>query len=324
MGSQLNIQINALAFADNTSSNNPLLRHFDLTYKLMGLDAKNPDQKPYTIAPGVAQTIYDGTRALNINGASDFTLTKPYLDKDTYRMAWAGNGAAPVFRTDRLAGITTTSAFTISMNGPVATLTNNTLPFDTSNIQIGDILLIQAGAGPSAANQGRFVIIAKTSTSVSFQNLNGAGETFTVADATKILIFSNGGTSNQAQIGDKIVISGGFSVATQGTYELTEVTPEWIEFNAGNPGGLPLESGIVVGASGLTIYKEAKRFALIAAQQTVAVRMNNDTSNNILIEPVESDNPERAGIMIKNGSFFKLVIVNNGLVPANIIVATVE
>jgi len=322
--SQLNLQINAIAFADNTPSNNPMLRHFDLTYKLLGLEAKNPDQKPYTIAPGSSQVIYDGTRTTSINGLTQFDITKPYPDKDTYRFTWNGTGAAPVFRTDRVSTITTSTAFTITVNGPIATLTKTAGPFDTTNIQVGDILLIQDGAGPSITNQGSFIILAKTATAIYVKNLNAAGESFTILDAAKFLIFSNGGASNQAQIGDALAITAGFSLATQANYALTEVTSTWIEIAVGSPNGIPLETGIAPGAAGFVIYKTVKRFALIAAQQKIITAFNDDTSNTVIVEPIEADNPERPGLLIKNGPFYKLTIVNNGLNPANVIVATVE
>lgn len=322
--SQLNLQINAIAFADNQASNNPLLRHFDLTMKLMGINAKNPDQRPYTIPAQSSQVIYDGTRSNAIDGTTEFNVTKPYLDKDVYRFAHNGNGTAPAFRTDRSVGITTSTQFQITVNGPVATLTAVAGPFVTTNIQVGDIINLFSGAGCSAANQGRFVIIAKTSSSVSIQNINAAGETFTVADVTKILIYSSGGSSNQAQIGDKVIISSGFSIATHGTYDITEITPEWFEIAVGAAAGIPLETAIIPTSSGLIFYKEAKRFLLVAAQQTVSVRLNSDTSNNNLVEPIEPGLAEKSGVLVKNGSFHKLVIVNNGLVDANIIVATVE
>lgn len=324
MGSQLNLQINAIAFADNNPSNNPMLRHFDLTYKLLGLAAKNPDQKPYSVAPNSSQVIYDGTRSNSIDGTTEFDVSKPYLDKNTYRFSWNGNGTAPVFRTDRAAGITTSSQFTISINGPVATLTNTAGPFVTTNIQIGDILLMQSGAGASAANQGRFSIIAKTANSISIQNLNGAAESFTVADASKMLIYSNGGSNNQAQIGDKVMLSAGFSPASFAVYEIVEVTPDWFEVNVGSPNGIPLETGIIPTATGLVIYKTVKQFVLVAAQQKVSLSFNDDTSNTVLVEPIEPDNAERPGILLKNGSFYKLTINNTGINTANIIVATVE
>lgn len=324
MGSQLNIQVNAIAFADNQQSNNPMIRHFDLTYKLYGTPANHPDQKMYSVPAGTTQTVYDGTRANSMDGTTQFDVSKPYADKDVYRFTWDGTGTAPAFRTDRVSTIDGTTQFSLTVNGPVATMTATVGPFDTTNIQIGDVLNMLAGAGMSATNQGRFIIIAKTSTSISFKNINAAAESFTVADANLLLIYSNGGSSNQVQIGDKVYINAGFSIATQGTYDIVEITPKWFEIAVGAQNGIPLENNIVPGVSGIVFYKEAKKFALIAAVQKVSVRFNNDTSDNNIIEPVETSNPERPGLLVKNGPFYKLVIANNGLESVDIIVATVE
>jgi len=322
--SQLNLQINAIAFADSNASNNPMIRQFDLTFKLMGIDAKNPDQRPYTIPASSSQVIYDGTKTTAIDGTTEFDITKPYLDKDVYRFAHNGTGTAPVFRTDRVSTITTSTVFQITTNGPTAVLTKTAGAFDTSNIQIGDILNMFAGCGCSAANQGMFVIIAKTATSITIQNINAAAESFTVLDTSLLLIYSSGGASNQIQIGDKVYINSGFSIATQGTYEVTEVTPSWVEIAVGSANGIPLETDIIPTATGMVFYKEAKKFVLIAAQQKISARFNNDSSDNILVEPVEANNIEKSGMLLKNGSFYKLVIANTGLNPANVIIATVE
>lgn len=320
---QLNLQVNLLSFYDNTASNNPYLRAFDFTLKLAGIDAKNPDQRPYSVPPQSTQVVYDGTRTVSIDGTTQFDVTKPYLDKDMYRFAWNSSGTAPVFRTDRGLGLTTSSAFNLTVNGPVCTITSTAGPFVTTNIQVGDVLNIIAGAGTSNANQGRFTIIAKTATSISFQNINAAAESFTILDADLFLVYSHGGSNNQIQIGDKVKISNGFSIASFGTYEVAEVTPEWFEVLVGSPNGLPLESAIIPTASGLVFYKEAKKFVMVAAQQEVAIRFNDDTTDSTVVEPVEPNNPEKAGLLLKNGSFYKLVISNTGLTTANIIIATV-
>lgn len=322
--STLNLQVNAIAFADNVLSNNPMIRHFDISMKLLGMSAKNPDQRPYTIPAQSSQVVYDGTRTTSIDGTTQIDVSKPYLDKDVYRFTWDGTGTDPVFRTDRGVGITLSTSFTVTVNGPVATLTASAGPFVTTSIQVGDILNVMSGAGSSSTNQGRFVILAKTSNSISIQNIDAVAETFAVVDTSKVLIYSNGSSSNQIQIGDKVSINSGFSIATQGIYEVSEVTPTWFEIAVGAPAGIPIETDILPGASGVVFYKEAKKFLFIAAQQQIAVRLNAETSNNVLIDPVEAGNPEKAGIMIKNGSFYKLTLVNAALMEANVIVATVE
>lgn len=324
MNSNLNLQIHAISFFDNVPSNNPFLRHFDLTYKLLGVPVKSPEQRTYLIPPGSSETIYDGTRSTSIGPTTEFDITKPYADKDIYRFTWNGTGPNPVFRTDRAIGITTATQFTVSVNGPVATFTLSAGPFNTTNVQVGDILLIQDGSGASAANQGRFSIIAVTTNSVSVQNLSAVAQTFTIANVDKFLIFSNGGSSNQPQIKDTLLIRGGFSPAIQGSYEIVEVTPTWIEVAVGLPNGFPLQSNIAPGVTNFVIYKSLKKFVLLASQQKVYARFDEHTADDVLVEPVEPNNPERPGVLLKHGAFYRLIIRNTGIHPAPVIVALAE
>ncbi len=322
--SQTNLQVNLIVFSDNTASNNPLLRNIDVTYKLMGQPSSNPDSKTITLSPGEVRTIYDGTRSTSIDGTTAFTVTRPDPTKNVYRFTSVG-GTPPAFRVDRVPGITTTTQFTVTVNGPIATMTASTLPFDTTNIQVGDLIKIDSGSGLSASNQGRFSIVAKTLTSVSFKNLSAVGETATVADASKILVYSNGGgVANQVQIGDKVVISAGFSSATFGQYEVLEVTPLYFDICAGTPNGLPLESSIIPTASGLLFYSQAKKFVMVAAEDKVAVRCNGDVTDNTLVEPIEPNNPEKVGLFLKNGQLYKLVLKSMTIDPVSVTYSTIE
>lgn len=323
--SQLNLQVNALSFSDNNVSNNPLIRHFDLTYKLFSLSCKSPDQNTYTLAPGESKLIYDGTRTTSIDNTTAFDLIKPYPSKNIYRFLWNGSGTQPVFRTDRAIGITTSTQFQVTTNGPLATFTVTSGPFSTTNIVVGDTMLVQNGCGCTAPNCGRFTVLSKTATSVTVKNANAVNETFTIIDTTKFLIFSNGGVGNQVQIGDTVTISSGFSPVIWGSYEIIEVTPDWIEVMAGSSvGGFPLETNIVPGINGIIIYKSVKKFLLLAAQQKVSVLFNSDPQSSVFVEPIEPDNPERAGLLIKNGSFYRMSVKNETVHQCNVLIATAE
>lgn len=320
----LNFQLNAVAYKDVKPSNNPSIRVFDLAYKQLGVSIDHPDADDLSIAPGETRIVFNGTRTTSIDGTTAFTITRPDPSTNTYRFSHSG-GTAPAFRTDRLPGVDNTSTFTVSINGPLATYTNTGgTPLSTASVQVGDLLKIENGSGFSQANSGRFVILAKTSTSVTVQNLNAVVESITLTDFTKFMIYSNGGATNQIQIGDKVIISAGFSPATQGTYEIAEVTPSYFEILAGNPNGLPLESGIIPGVAGLVFYSSAKKFLLIAAQQKCSIRHNADTSDNVLLEPGEVNNPERPAIYIKQGTTYALSIKNLSLETLNVIVASAE
>jgi len=408
--SQINLQVNALAFSDNQASNNPLVRNFDLTYKIPGISVDNPSGPTYKLAPGEVRTIYNGTRTLAIDGTTAFDVSLPDPSTNIYRLT-ASAGTPPSFRTDRLPGVDGTTVFTMTMSGPVATFTapsvaavpasfsgqvagmttdvtltavtagtvgnsialtgdgtssisslisawnianpsnqvgltsgdgtqipslsaviqlangaNAITGINTTNIVVGDILKLEPGVGNSATNQGEFVIIAKTASSISIKNVNGTGETWTVLDPTKFYVYSSGGgNSNQVQIGDTVILSMGFSPASLGSYEISDVTPNWIEFSVGSQGGLPLETGIMPTAAGMVIYSAAKTFALIACVDTISVRFNADASDNTQVIPsIEPNNVEKPGLLLKTGPYYMLVIHNMSLNPTEVLVASGE
>lgn len=324
--STLNLQINAIAYKDVKASNNPSIRVFDYGFKLLGLTVDRPKSEDFAIAPGEARTIFNGSRTTAIDGSTAFDISQPDpAQPNTYRFSHSG-GTAPVLRTDRAPGVDNTSTFAVTVNGPLATYTNTGgTALDTSSVVVGDLFKLEVGSGFNPANCGRFIVLAKTSTSLTVQNLSAAAETATIADATKFLVYSNGGgVSNQVQIKDHVIISMGFSPATQGTYEVTEVTPEYFEIAVAAPNGLPLETGVVPTAAGMVFYSSAKKFIMIAAQQKCSVRHNADVSDNTIVEPIESDNPEKPGIYIKQGSTYSLVIKNLSLETLNLIVSSAE
>lgn len=322
--SKVNLQVNLIAYDDVNPSNNPQIRPFDLLYKKSGISANEPVSQSKNIAAGAEMSIFSGTRTTAIDGTTEFTSTRPDPSKNTYRFEHVA-GTAPVLRTDRAIGIDNTTQFAITVNGPIMTLTHSggTAP-DFSNVQVADILNILSGAGPSSSNQGRFSVLSKTVDSISVSNLSASAQTFTVLDDTKLLVYSNGASSNQIQIGDKVIISGGFSSAAFGTYEITEVTPGWFEVSVGYPNGIPTEADVVVGASGLVFYTSAKKMVLIAAQQKCSVKINGATDDKIELSPEELNNPEKPALFITQGTVYSLSIKNLSVEPLQVLIASVE
>lgn len=321
----LNLQINAIAYKDNKPSNNPLMRAFDYTIKLLGNAVNLPKSNDYTIAPGEVRNIFNGTRTTAIDGTTAFDVSQPDPSVNVYRFTNSG-GTAPVLRTDRVPAVDNTSQFSVTVNGPLMTITNTGgTALDTTNVVVGDQLLLGLGSGFNPANCGQFTIIAKSSNSLTVQNLNAAAETVTVADFTQFFVYSNGGgNSNQIQIGDKAIIAAGFSQVTWGTYDVTQVTPTYFEIAVAAPNGLPLETGIMPGTSGLIFYSAAKRFVMVQAQQKCSIRCNSDVSDNNVVEPVEADNPERPGVFLKQGTVYSLSINNLSLEPLQVTVSSAE
>lgn len=325
MSSNLNLRVGFLAFSDLNPTNNPSIRNVDLAYNLLGQVVSRPKAEEFVIPPGFTQSIFNGTRTTAIDGTTAFDVSQPYpASPNIYRFT-ASAGTAPNFRTNRAIGLDNTSTVAVTISGSVVTysFTGGTLP-NLASVLVGDILRITLGAGFNAANSGSFKVIAKTSTTLQVQNSSGTAENITILDFTKVLIYSNGGVSNQAQIGDKVILSAGFSLATQGTYVISDVAPSFIEVAIATPGGIPLETGIIPGAAGLVIYNSAKKYVLVGAQDKCSVQVNADVSDNNLIEPVQIGNPEQPGIYMKQGTVYALSIHNLSLNPLTILVASAE
>lgn len=321
--SSVNLQVQLIAYNDKKTSNNPSIRVGDLSYRIIGIQSENPSTQTVKVLPGETADVFSGVRSTQISGSTSFDVTKPNSTLDVYRFSH-NSGTAPAFRADRQISIDNTSVFGITVNGPIATLTNTGgTAIVTTNVQVGDVLLIESGAGPSSSNQGRFIVLSKTSTSVSFQNLNASSQSFTVADFTKLQIFSNG-TPNQVQIGDKMVLSAGFSSASFGTFEVSEVAPSWVEVRISYPNGIPLETGIVPAASGMIFYSAAKKLVMVASQGKASVRINGSTSDSTVVEPLEPNNPEKPGLYIQQGTVYSLSIKNLSIETIEAIVASVE
>lgn len=323
--STLNLQINAIAFSDTTPSNNPQIRTFDFTYKLLGNNVSFPKSENFSIAPGSIQTIFNGTKTTTVSPSTAFNITQPHPSQPNIYRFSAVSGTPPTFRTARSIGIDNTSQVQVTVNGPIAVLTSiGGTMMNTTPVVIGDVLKIYPGAGLSFPNQGTFTVIAKTVTSITVQNLNAVAETATILDFTQFLVYSNGGSSNQIQIGNKVIISAGFSQVTWGTYVVNDVTPSSFEVTIAPPNGIPLESNVMPGSSGLIFYSSAKQFIMLAAQQKCSVQVNADVSDNTLLEPVEADNQEKPALYIKQGTVYALSITNLSLETLSVIVASAE
>lgn len=321
--STTNLLLRYIAFNDLNISNNPNIRIADLSYNLNGQSANKPKSQDLSIPPNQTLTVFNGTRTTSMDTTTAFTITRPDVNSNVYRLT-NSSGTAPEFRTAISLGIDGTTVVAVTVNGPLMKISNSSgTAMVTTSLQVGNILNILSTSGLAQANQGRFTVIAKDTNSITVENTNAVAETATLVPAG-FLTYSNGAAVNQILIGDKIVISGGLSPVSFGTYQVTEVTPNWIEFLAGDSSGLPSETDVIIGTQGLKAYSAAKTFVLIAAQQNCSIRCNGDTSDNVLIEPKEVNNQEKPGLFLKHGLVYSLEINNMSLETLNLVVVTSE
>lgn len=311
----LNLLSSVLSYDDNISNivnNNPYKRVPDWSTQIYGLSIKNPQALKYTIAPKGSITLFDGIHSTSIDNTTAFNLT--FISGSTYRLQYAA-GTLPIFRTSRTIGSDATTAFNVTINNnSVVTYSHfaGTAP-NFSLVQVGDTLYVSSTSAFNVLNEGYFTVIGKTATSISIQNPLAAAESNIVLGinfATDFQLYSSG----NILVGDTLIISSGFSSVTLGSYVVTAVTPTFVEFLSTNP--LPNETNILPGINGLIFYNNAKFYLYIETNQNCILRLNNDSADNVLIEPAIPDLNGTAGvhgIFTKIGMSYKGILINNSI-----------
>lgn len=321
---RLRIVSTVLAHGDAPETANPLRRFTDWKRDITVEDAVNPQNTPYDIAPGEELTVFDGTRAISLDGTTVMSLALISGTTDKYRFRHT-SGADPVFRTAR----------NFSANGGTVTCVvnaNNTLTMTLAGgtftgIVAGDTLWIPGSeesiASPfSVLNQGFWLVLSMTATVLvlqrvgDFQGTNEGPISITAVDQMRA--FSSAGV----QVGDKLEVSAGFASVTQKNYTVTAVTSKYVDIQSTT--ALPNESGISPGAAGFIFYRSAKRYLRVESDQEVVVRLNGDTGNTQRLTPWVAGDVALSGEYTKTGPTWTLKIFNRSLVTAQVVVIAAE
>lgn len=185
----------------------------------------------------------------------------------------------------------------------------------SGGVVVGDNVLIGNAFNP--LNQGTYTVIAVTATSFTVASQTGVAEGPILLGsgfASQVQIYSAAGI----QIGDTLVISGGFSVATQGAYKVTAVTANYVQFYT--TAILPLEGPIMTEA--IAFYSAAKQLVYLEASQNCTVTLNG--SNSCQISPLIINNFTKPGIFMNTSTIYSLSVTNNSLSSAKIFLASAE
>lgn len=185
---------------------------------------------------------------------------------------------------------------------------------DMSSVVVGDEVRI--GDQFNTLNQGKFKIIAKGSTSFTVENFTGVNEGPIVLGSTfadQIRIYSAAGV----QENDILNIYQGFSSATFGSYKVTDVTDNYIEFYSTSV--LPQETGI---SSELVVYSQAKNLVYLESNQKTTVTLNGTEMASM--EPFIINNSKQPGVFMLKATVYSFTVTNNSLNVASCFVATVE
>lgn len=312
---KMNVFVSLTAYADPTSTNSPSLNVFKWARDTSGLTVDNPTSEQLSLAPGETRTLFNGSRSLTQDNTTQYTLALKPANSSIYTLKYV-SGAAPGFRAGRISGADASTTITVTQNGSTFTFTSTSgTPFSllSNGVTVGDQVII--GAGFSLINQGTFKILARTATSFTIQNSDGAPEMVSLNSsfADQVRIFSSSGV----QVGDILNIFGTFSPASQGAYQVTGVQDNLVEFSSTK--ALPTETQTT---NQIAVYTQAKRIVYIEADQKSTLVPNS--GNGIAIEPIQDVSGKKPGVLMRSAITWSLSITNDSLDMANYYVASAE
>lgn len=182
-------------------------------------------------------------------------------------------------------------------------------------VVVGD--QVRIGSQFNVLNQGKFKVLAKTANSFTVENFTAVNEgpiTLGSTFADQIRIYSAAGV----QEGDTLVLKSGFSSVTYGSYQITDVTDNYVEFYSTSV--LPQETGIV--SADLAVYSQAKNLVYLESDKKATVTINGVQMASM--EPFVINNSTKPGIFMLKATVWSFEVTNNSLDTASCFVATVE
>lgn len=326
MKATLNINQSVVAFGDPSITNNPIQKYFDWTRNLNGLDVSSPRSEQFIVPPQSNKVVFNGARSTFIDGTTTFNLM--YVANNTYRFLWVG-GTDPGFETNRLLSFNTTFQVTVNANQSV-TITDTISANAFSTVAVGDTVYIfstldDPTAKFSAANAGFWSVLGVGAGGASVTLTRPVGTDFSainevvsgVPAASNMLAFNPA----NIQAGDKLRIDGGFSVATQGTYEIVSATSHWVDV----VNTAPLPNQMYVAPSGnMVLLSRAKTFVRIEVDQRASIFLNNDVDAHQEIDPWVAADQTMMGWEERCGPVWAIKIQNLSTSPMTVNLFSVE
>jgi hypothetical protein len=330
--------------ADGTSSINTLITNWNTANpsNTIALTTGDGTQIPLV---GIAAT-YSGTPT---GTTLPITLTAANIGAGGNSILLTGNGAAdiatlianwntanPGNQVTQTAGISTqvpAVGALMQLSGGVEpetiTLSGGTnaqpLNLVTSGVVVGDFVTI--GSNFNVANRGTFQIISLTPISFSVINANAVVEgpiTLGSGYATQVQMFSAAGV----QAGDTLVISSGFSPVSWGSYQITSVQAESLQFSS--TAVLPSESSIM---TEVAIYSMAKSLIYMESSGPLAITING-SATPIILQPFQltdccvngfsGPGTNAPGMLLLTSTVYSLSVTNSGSDPVQLFLAAVE
>lgn len=313
----LNFLVFLNSYSDSNPSNNPSLSNFKWDRALKGFPCNNPQSLAFTLAPGESRSLFNGSRTLAQDNSTQYSISIKPLTSNTYVLS-AVAGTLPNFRTPRTSGADATTQITSTINGPLVTFASTggtSLSLISGGVVVGDFVRLGNLFNPS--NQGEWKIISLTATSFTVENELGAAEgpiTLGSGFASQLQIYSALGV----QINDTLSIFGGFSSVTQGSYVITSVAANYLEFYSTDV--LPAEGPITT--QSIAAYFMAKKLVYVESDQSCSLTLNGVQSNNI--DPLIQNNIVNPGIFMQSSLIYSMSVTNNSTDTANLFLASIE
>ena len=313
--SKLNLLVYLSACSDSSASNSPSLSNFRWTREISGIPASNPISEAFSLSPGEIKSLFSGARTLAADLTTRYGISLKPLNSSIYRLNQTA-GTFSVFKTARANGADNTTQITAVVNGPIVTFSSVAgTSLNMAAVLVGD--LVRIGDQFNILNQGEYKIIAKTANSFTVENQMAVNEGPIVLGATyanQLRIYG----ANGVQRGDTIVIKSGFSLATFGSYKITDVSDNYVDFSSIE--ALPAESNIYSGD--IAIYSQAKNLVYLESDQKCTVTINGIQMASL--EPFIVNNSRQPGVFMLKATVWSLDITNNSLDSASCFIATVE
>lgn len=318
--SKLNLIVHVNAYQDNCATNNPSQNNFKWNRDLQGVDISEPTSQSISLPAGQSLSLFSGSVSTSADNTTTWDIALKSGTSSTYRIS-RNSGTSPAFRTARTTGADATTQITVTKNASLLTFTSTggtALDLIVGGVAVNDDVRI--GSLFNAVNRGKFKVLARTATSFTIENASGQAEgpiTLGAGFADQISIFSAAGV----QVGDKVDLVAGFSSVSFGTYEITDVSPDYIEIFSNE--SLPAETAVSNNPEALVIYRNAKSFVYIESDKKLEIKIDNSATPNSL-EPMNAGTSVVPGMFLNSSSMKSLEITNKSTETAKIFYVTAE
>jgi hypothetical protein len=316
--SKMNLLVHLNAYQDVNATVNPSQNNWKWQRDIQGISIADPSSKSLSLPSGQSLSLFSGMVATSDDTTTTWNIALKAGTSQTYKISKA-SGTSPAFRAARVSGADATTQISITKNATLLTISSTAgtpLNLIVGSVVVGDE--VRLGTLFNPLNQGKYKILARTANSFTIENPSGSVEgsiTLGTGFADQLSIFSATGV----QVADKVDIIAGFSSVSFGTYEITDVSPDYIEIHCTS--ALPSESGVVNTTPALLIYNNAKSFVYIESDKKLEVKVNNSVTPNS-IQPMLVGTSQMPGVFMSSSSMKSITITNTSLDAATIFYVT--